>query len=800
MLCSSPRSNMAQYSILLVVLLLLMTAMFRPATVRATVEPECVQLSLSLRHQLQKALTKVCPLFSAVYNESSGVGVVGGAIDSDGDFHRYVADLLVRYDRQLAAFSLSKLSVAESIAKLQWKGPNASQVLYQLEVLLCTSLFPICTSRFVQQRVTGDTGKHVLNSSGSSGSSTTSSQTANPISGATSKSTTSSIALSALNQTLSSLQVLRPCRWICEDLRAFLGLISQLASRGIKDSIWIGFLSRVLDTCGHNTSIPGQYVHCLNFSGFYSGAVEELYPDIQGDYIVGEGLNHTLSLRVITSKKRTYSPPRTLCFSLALTNRTKEYFVATSDSRHWDRRVQGVLAEITKAARKLVNATEEQMPVNGSLMPYALGCRSVVFSVAAISRVRQVMLVLTQITFVAVLFALASFLIQWRRMKKYPMPVLLYLNASALMTTIGFSIRFYLPDDNRLICHSDGSILLDQPRSNDESGWCVTQFILSYYFLIATCFWWTCFAHSWYVTFTQLANRSTSVMKGLVLKEQHHTMLVYHLVSWLPGIVLLVPILAKRYVWGLPIYGVCWLSGYKPYIGFLVVPQTISLLAGFGFLVAGMRSLWKARQYVSKMWSSGKIVVPEGKRRNAMTNTHRYLAQMPVYITLTLLLVAMQVGMSAYEASNMEWWVRQTTDRLTCLQFSCNGGADCPEEIKDDGTIYLVKVIFLIFCSWMCCSWAILSRETWARWAQVLRISSVSTLLSQGAPTGSSTSGKDKTVRTKLELSAQYTGDSCTAPKNGSSVHQPESSTDTETSILHGHKHLSPSESIETGA
>lgn len=659
----------------------------------------CVSLTDGERHVLSGVLKDVCPRVSSIYQHASGVLLPStGTRSAGGSVMSYLARLNSTYGPDLQYFNSNRQRLIQAISRLIWtkESPeDTSQHLSdQVELLLCNALLPLCTYR-------------------SKGSVVLQQKSAN--------STNVSIGLELQQPTLHHLPT---CEWICRNLQLLLPPATMLSvdPGRLKNTSLYRFLSLVAGSCRNSSTMPGQYVHCLNLTGSdKASVVEDVYPVAPASSMNSSLEIHTDGLPMMADPQRTIIPPPLFCVDMFTA--CGPGFVSTPVAKHWDQELLKGLKSVTYVARILLNASHSLLPFNESLKPCALECKSQVFSDKDVQLLGDFMLVATQITLVLAVFALLSFAIQWQRMSAYPLMVLFYMNFSALMATLGFSIRYYLPGGSKsLACHSDRSVLSEQPRVNDESSWCIVQFSLTYFFYLSSWQWWACFAHSWYVTFSQLKRRRDSVSASVVAQSHRRIMAVYHVAAWVPVLLLTVGALATRSVRGSTLYGFCWHGSGQVYLIFFILPLSISLLSGFFFMLLGMHCLWKARKTVKKSWKKASHVHRQKSQKKVLANADRYLIQMPIFLTVCLVVVAVKVALGVYEYVSIDLWERQLRTRLTCMQLTCRNSDICPPMPHGNVKPFLFKVLSICLFAWLTCSWALLSKETWHKWAHVLHI------------------------------------------------------------------------------
>eukprot|EP00117_Sycon_ciliatum_P002654 scpid19155/ scgid7783/ Frizzled-10 len=706
----------------------------------------------------------------------------------------YMGMLLGSWSAQLRYYQQRKQDLVTIYHLLQWKRKSELAISYLVDMLMCSTFVPACTYRTVADHAAAvlpvsspatHHGKHwtvpssateataansrsslsgagenytpnrsdssslpfvtdlpALNASSDvtshhqvSMNARTSADISDGISSGESTTRSTSMSTEEQHRPMEQLRVLRLCSGLCTELQSVLGSVRSMAghySKTLQQKRMYFLLSRVMESCGSDTSLPGQRVHCLNVTDTAHGygVVEEIYPYKESvANLVASSAEAGYSPSI--SKASTYGRPPSVCFNISTRCTRVHAYVETDIAQHWNPEKQAVLKRLYVAIWSVLNVTSMDMPFTGKWLPCAESCVSRVMDDSDIRAFGTLMAVTFHVCMVICVFALCSFCLQWRRMSKYPMQVLLYLDLCALLSSLGFSLRFYVPSGAvSLICHADGSRLFQQPRAGDDASLCAVQFSISYYFLLASSCWWACLAHSWYITFSRLysprsaprhacANAAT---QEAAATSNCHLLAVYHMASWIPALILLIIVLVKRKVSGVLVYGFCWLDDPEDVLYYLVVPQGVALLTGSLFMCLGMRHLWSVRRTVKRMLLSGRVAARshKGKKSGAASGSQRYMIQMPVFVALSVLLVAMQVSMSIHEVTSMTDWKQRLLLRDTCLQLTCTDPGKCPPLPRARVAYFLAKISAYVLVNVLGCAWAFLSPRNWSIWKNLI--------------------------------------------------------------------------------
>jgi len=208
--------------------------------------------------------------------------------------------------------------------------------------------------------------------------------------------------------------------------------------------------------------------------------------------------------------------------------------------------------------------------------------------------------IVTIISCLLSVFALLSFVIDWKNCSKYPARIVFYINLCFFITHIGWSIQF-LPGARELItCRTDGTVRLNEPSSNSGSALCVFVFIIIYFFLMAGLVWFGILSYVWYVMF-RVVGKGENTLYGKVQK--------FHLIAWSLPLVMTVSCLSFSVVDGDPLIGICFVS--KQYLGFriifLLIPLVLTIFFGGFYVIRGIISLNAVKNFHQRILSAKTI-------------------------------------------------------------------------------------------------------------------------------------------------------------------------------------------------
>ena len=144
----------------------------------------------------------------------------------------------------------------------------------------------------------------------------------------------------------------------------------------------------------------------------------------------------------------------------------------------------------------------------------------------------------------ASLFAVFTFLVDWKGGSKYPARAIFYLNTCFVLANIGWLAQFAgdnVRDD--IVCRQDGVGRYQEPGQGENLS-CVIIFILVYFFTQSAGIWVVVVSYSWYITFT-MASSQTNKVKEILSKRSPY----FHMSAWsLPLVLTIIAIITVHQI------------------------------------------------------------------------------------------------------------------------------------------------------------------------------------------------------------------------------------------------------------
>lgn len=177
------------------------------------------------------------------------------------------------------------------------------------------------------------------------------------------------------------------------------------------------------------------------------------------------------------------------------------------------------------------------------------------------------------------LFAVLTFMIDWRHSSKYPALVIFYINLCFFIMCLGWLVQFLPGGREDVVCRKDGTLRTAEPSAGENLS-CVVVFVMVYYFLMAGIAWFVILTYAWHISLQAL---------GKIQECMEKKGAYFHLIAWSAPLVLTVTTMALGEIDGDSITGICFVGNtnriYR--IIFLLGPITLVLIIAAYFLSKG---------------------------------------------------------------------------------------------------------------------------------------------------------------------------------------------------------------------
>uniref|UniRef100_A0A0K8S5C7 Protein smoothened n=1 Tax=Lygus hesperus TaxID=30085 RepID=A0A0K8S5C7_LYGHE len=297
------------------------------------------------------------------------------------------------------------------------------------------------------------------------------------------------------------------------------------------------------------------------------------------------------------------------------------------------------------------------------------------------------------------LFAVLTFMIDWKFSSKYPALVIFYINYCFLMVCLGWLAQFVPGGREDIVCRKDGTLRLGEPSASENLS-CVIVFVMVYYFLMA--------GVAWFVILTYACHISLQAL-GKIQECMEKKAAYFHMVAWSFPLVLTIATMALGEIDGNSVTGICFV-GYandEYRAGFLLVPVAIALAVGTAFLFKGLFTLIRLKV------DSEDIISPR-----ASSKIRETIFRMVVFSFLILIFGGITFTCHIYEFMNNEKWAKSFRIYVLCkLGFGPGNSSDCRMSTRPSLAMLQLHILSL-FASGMLMStwvWTRTTVNTWSR-------------------------------------------------------------------------------------
>ena len=389
----------------------------------------------------------------------------------------------------------------------------------------------------------------------------------------------------------------------------------------------------------------------------------------------------------------------------------------TAEVSHIYRKVKTLSQNVTEVIDDLfpavVNYSHLSDDVKNNLLLTILPCgidchQSVSFNQDQEALSRIVIQVFAWLTLVFTLVALVSFVVNRVNLNKYPTRIFVYINACYFLYSIVVIVQVTDNEWRNYSCHRDGTVRLEEPSSHDRDGnACAAMFMLNYFLLISSLFWWFCLTHAWYMTFKGFEDQ------GLKDNFKRYE-IIYHCVVWPLAAGLGAGMLISKKVDGVPFYGVCFTNDTDTWFYFMSIPVTVVGVVGLPFLLLGTRMVVKFRKNMRKMQRRGSIRSQERLSRNE-DGLRVFLGRMTIFIIGGFAHLLIQIAIAIYRQTEGDRWEKMADNFALCSATSCN--VTVCEDFQPDPNfgVFVIVIVFIDMQGIILCLWAF-SRQTWQEW------------------------------------------------------------------------------------
>ncbi|KAK2187928.1 hypothetical protein NP493_150g04015 [Ridgeia piscesae] len=191
---------------------------------------------------------------------------------------------------------------------------------------------------------------------------------------------------------------------------------------------------------------------------------------------------------------------------------------------------------------------------------------------------------------VSTFMTVTTYLVDMQRFR-YPERPIVFLSACYTMVSIGYIIRLFAGHES-VACDDYSASARIVRYSATGPALCTIEFLLLYFFGMASCLWWVVLSFTWFLA------------AGLKWGQEaiNNYSQYFHLAAWLIPSVKSIAIIAMSGIDGDPMAGICYVGNQNitNLRLFVLAPLLTYLLVGTSFLLAGFVSLFRIRSVIKQ--------------------------------------------------------------------------------------------------------------------------------------------------------------------------------------------------------
>ncbi|XP_018796507.1 PREDICTED: protein smoothened [Bactrocera latifrons] len=247
--------------------------------------------------------------------------------------------------------------------------------------------------------------------------------------------------------------------------------------------------------------------------------------------------------------------------------------------------------------------------------------------------------------FLANLFVVATFIIDWENANKYPALIVFYINLCFMISCLGWLAQFTPGSREDIVCRKDGTLRHSEPTAGENLS-CIVVFVLVYYFLTAAMVWFVFLTYTWHL-------RAVGNVQDRIDKKGSY----FHLVAWSLPLVLTITTMALSEVDGNSTVGICFV-GYLNHpmrAALLLGPLCGVILVGGYFVTRGMIMLFGLKHFANDI-----------KSTSASNKIHLIIVRMGVCSIFTLIFILAAIACHVNEFKHSREWAESLGKFIVC--------------------------------------------------------------------------------------------------------------------------------------
>ncbi|XP_018905351.2 LOW QUALITY PROTEIN: protein smoothened [Bemisia tabaci] len=297
-------------------------------------------------------------------------------------------------------------------------------------------------------------------------------------------------------------------------------------------------------------------------------------------------------------------------------------------------------------------------------------------------------------------FTVITFLLDWKSSNKYPALVVFYINLCFLIVCMGWLYPVLFNSQKDIICRKDKTLRTSEPSVGENLS-CIVNFVLVYYFLIASIVWFVIQTYAWHITFQALGKIQSKIDKQGAY---------FHLAAWSLPLVLTITVMALSKVDASSVFGICFVGGQNPIVRtvFLLVPLAVALLIGGFYLGEALLTL------IRLIRGSKEIICERATRK-----IRDVIVKMLIFMIFIILLVSITLICHMYQFEHVESWKLSFRQYIVC-QLGISFDSYVLEEkcrMKEHPSVFILQLqVLALFSTGVLMSMWVWNKSSFVTW------------------------------------------------------------------------------------
>ncbi|XP_067623011.1 protein smoothened [Eurosta solidaginis] len=299
----------------------------------------------------------------------------------------------------------------------------------------------------------------------------------------------------------------------------------------------------------------------------------------------------------------------------------------------------------------------------------------------------------SMLCFLANIFVVTTFLIDWENANKYPALIVFYINFCYMIACLGWMAQFTPGSREDIVCRKDGTLRHSEPTAGENLS-CIVVFVLVYYFLTAAMVWFVFLTYAWHL-------RAVGNVQDRIDKKGSY----FHLVAWSLPLVLTITTMALSEVDGNSTVGICFVGYLNHSIraGLLLGPLCGVVLVGGYFVIRGMIMLFGLKHFANDI-----------KSASASNKIHLIIVRMGFCTLFTLIFILASIACHWTEFRHAQVWTESLRKFIICR---ISTEEHCKIETRPSIALLQLHLLCvfgagIVMSTWC---WTPASLETWRR-------------------------------------------------------------------------------------